>query len=501
MKNIFIISARRSGTHLLTDLIINNFGYKRIDNLLDHDFLTNNNAKEFISEMKKGGRLAWSHFHDYDNFFNRPNIKSKYITDIKRIFNESKIIYIYRDIRDIITSYYYRPYNQKIFKSFNDFYRNCDLRDYTKIANFDNKDNLTLSSILLHNHNNWFSVYFAKTLLELDFSLVKFEDIINKYKSTCIYIANCIDAKIIKKLVDVRLTNIINKDPLIIYTSHDFRKGIIGDWKYLLHPKWARHLKNHSNWTGEDHLNAYLNTKVDNAKKYDKNIKNWKHICNTLEKERKYFQPFSICEHDINWIMHNRYFICDRKLDDIRYRHSVFYKDNYIIKYIRLRKHDVKTTKHVLKVFGLNIIKNIHNVSYIQNIPKVYFADIYNDDYVIIVQERIHEKFIIPNMFGIMNGYTWITKDNLFDKMLNLIEDCMKHNILLYDIIRPFNLALKNDILYYFDLDGIEIYDNITDLKSSVEYMQLINVLNEMDTCWKNKKGYSLLKKYKNIHI
>ena len=58
--NVFIISARRSGTHLITDAIINNLEYERIDESIDYDFLTNDNAESFINEMSKGGRLAWS---------------------------------------------------------------------------------------------------------------------------------------------------------------------------------------------------------------------------------------------------------------------------------------------------------------------------------------------------------------------------------------------------------------------------------------------------------
>ena len=35
-KNVIVVSARRSGTHLLTDLVVNNFGYESINyNYLD----------------------------------------------------------------------------------------------------------------------------------------------------------------------------------------------------------------------------------------------------------------------------------------------------------------------------------------------------------------------------------------------------------------------------------------------------------------------------------
>jgi hypothetical protein len=80
--NVFVISARRSGTHLLTDLIVNNFNYNRIDNSIDYDFLTNENINKFVDTMNSGNKLAWSHYHDYDNFFNK-NLKPRTHPGIK----------------------------------------------------------------------------------------------------------------------------------------------------------------------------------------------------------------------------------------------------------------------------------------------------------------------------------------------------------------------------------------------------------------------------------
>ena len=45
-KNVIVVSARRSGTHLLVDLIVNNFGYESINyNYIDY--------YEYTDEMPK----------------------------------------------------------------------------------------------------------------------------------------------------------------------------------------------------------------------------------------------------------------------------------------------------------------------------------------------------------------------------------------------------------------------------------------------------------------
>ena len=67
-KNIIVLS-RRSGTHLLTDLIVNNFGYESINyNYIDYPKFTDE-MEGFESSMNEGGKVTWSHSHDYKDYY------------------------------------------------------------------------------------------------------------------------------------------------------------------------------------------------------------------------------------------------------------------------------------------------------------------------------------------------------------------------------------------------------------------------------------------------
>ena len=114
-KNVIIVSARRSGTHLLTDLVVNNFGYKSINyNYLDYYKFTDE-MPIFKSLMNKGNRVTWTHAHDFKDYL-KYNHSKEDNGELNKFFSESKIIFVYRDIRDIITSLYQRP---KIKSQFN----------------------------------------------------------------------------------------------------------------------------------------------------------------------------------------------------------------------------------------------------------------------------------------------------------------------------------------------------------------------------------------------
>ena len=107
-KNVIVVSARRSGTHLLTDLIVNNFGYKSINyNYIDYTKFTDE-MDGFESSMSEGGKVTWTHLHDYKDY-HKYNHSIDDQTKLDKFFSESKIILVYRDVRDIITSCYHRP--------------------------------------------------------------------------------------------------------------------------------------------------------------------------------------------------------------------------------------------------------------------------------------------------------------------------------------------------------------------------------------------------------
>ena len=67
-KNVIVVAARRSGTHLLTDLIVNNFGYKSINyNYIDYTKFTDE-MDGFESSMSEGGKVNLVSPHDYKDY-------------------------------------------------------------------------------------------------------------------------------------------------------------------------------------------------------------------------------------------------------------------------------------------------------------------------------------------------------------------------------------------------------------------------------------------------
>ena len=185
-KNVIVVSARRSGTHLLTDLIVNNFGYESIDyNYIDYTKFTGkpkyptSELDTLESHMNEGKKITWSHLHDYKDYL-KYNHSEEDNNKLNRFFSESKIILVYRDIRDIINSIYNRPRYKNKYKSFSDFYDNFDFDGYELIdQKYDN-----ISDLLIQYYKNWFSVYMSKELLGLDIEIVSFEDIMVDYDTT-----------------------------------------------------------------------------------------------------------------------------------------------------------------------------------------------------------------------------------------------------------------------------------------------------------------------------
>ena len=214
-KNVIVVSARRGGTHLLVDLIVNNFGYESIDkNYLDYTKFEWPGLNGLYGWMNEGNKVTWTHSHNYRNFY-----KHNHSVDLgdeeklQKIFSESKIILIYRDVRDIMTSCYHRPHIKNKYTSFSDFYENFDFNGYKS----SDKKHDNFLDLLIDYYKNWFSVYMSRELLDLDMEIISFEEIINEYDSSVNKIAKFL-GHTISKPVDVRLPNKANTD--IKYTTH-----------------------------------------------------------------------------------------------------------------------------------------------------------------------------------------------------------------------------------------------------------------------------------------
>ena len=77
-KNVIVVSARRSGTHLLTDLIVNNFGYQSINyNYIDYAKFTGkpkyptSELDKLVNAFDEGNKITWTHGHDFLDYRKR----------------------------------------------------------------------------------------------------------------------------------------------------------------------------------------------------------------------------------------------------------------------------------------------------------------------------------------------------------------------------------------------------------------------------------------------
>jgi hypothetical protein len=204
--NVIIISHRRSGTHLAMDTILNNFKFDKIYNL---DSLENVNHPLYketstLNLKKIDNKIFKSHMPNIEYFK-----KSNKFNDIKSLYDNSKIIYVKREVKDMLTSFYhyFTGFNKKYKKDIHEFIRDERFTGTIKKQNENFKDNFTIN----------------------------YEDLINDYKQTIKKISNYIGAESYS-LVDVRN----KKEGLISAVS--YRKGIVGDYKNYLNDEDIEYL-------------------------------------------------------------------------------------------------------------------------------------------------------------------------------------------------------------------------------------------------------------------
>ena len=67
------------------------------------------------------------------------------------------------------------------------------------------------------------------------------------------------------------------------------------------------------------------------------------------------------------------------------------------------------------------------------------------------------------------------------------------HNIVLTDLINPYNISYKGGIVKYFDLDGIKSFSSKEKMLNSIEYQNVYGILNKLDILWQKKYNYSIM--------
>ena len=496
-KNVIIVSARRSGTHLLTDLIVNNFGYESINkNYLDYAEFERAGLNGFQELIDVGNKVMYTHTHDYKDYYKR-NHSNDLGDDEKldKIFSESKIILVYRDIRDIINSCYHRPKIKKKYESFTDFYENFDFDGYELIdQSYDN-----IFELLLQYYKNWFSVWMAKEIMGLDMEIISFEEIIEKYDSSVNKIGKFLEQPITnkyfrrKQIVDVRLPNKNNEN--IIYTTNDFRNGKIDDWINTMDYEFGAKLGERYHIELGIGIKCYLeDTKINKyhipeRDKFLINYKDWNseadYINNELKQCKIKLEPF-----DSKNLIKNRYRNAILTKGDFRYFHKVFYYDDYVLKFIypckaTLDKLTFNTTvppssvKQQLAILKTNEI--LYNLGIV---PKLYDVGIYNG-VLFIIQERYEASQVLCSKYNIYpkwDDWQWPVALEVYPKMLSHFNKAIEHNILLTDIVNVYNCALdSNGDLKYFDLDGIKLFDTKEDMLNSEDYKNIMGIFSEVE--------------------
>lgn len=501
-KNVIVVSARRSGTHLLVDLIVNNFGYESINyNYIDYYEYTDEMPK-FTGAMNKGNQVTWTHLHDYKNYYKRPHSKEDLDT-LDKYFSESKIILVFRDIRDVINSCFLRPKYKEKYKTFENFYNTFDYDGYELIdEEYDN-----FFELLLRYYKNWFSVYMSKEILDLDIELVYFNEVIHEYESTVNRIGKFLD-KPVDKLVDIRFKK--NKD--VIYTSNDFRSGKVGEWTKTIQP-WLGH---ELGKRFEVDLGAGIDCFTNDVKiheyhtpertKYESKDTNWKEIELTAEDKLKQFKnKFKFFgEKDIAELIEGRYKQAIKQSSDFRYFHKVFYFDKYVLKFIYPCKATLsrdafhRATPAASKEILSTILQTDDILFDLGIVPKLYHAGLYKG-VLYAVQEKIPEEDIIWKKYNVHPAWgdwkPYVRENTLYPIILKHFMNALDNNIVLTDIVSAYNTSFSDDgKVKYFDLDGIKYFDTRKEMTESIDFKNALGIIKEVDRHYTEKYNQSLIK-------
>ena len=491
-RNVIIVAARRSGTHLLADLIVNNFGYESIDeNYLDFTKFEHPGLNGFQELIDEGNKVTSTHSHNYRDHYKRNHTIDLGIDEkIDKIFSESKIILIFRDIRDIISSCYHRPHIKQNYNSFSDFYENFDNTGYeTPGIDYDN-----LGDILIDFYKNWFSVYMSRELLNLDMEIISFEDIINDYESSVDKVGKFLELPV-QKQIDIRLPN-KNTDG-IKYTTNDFRSGKVGSWSSTMDAKLGEQLADKYNIHIGSSVKCYLEDikinefHIPERNKFQLGTTDWTEEIKKVNAELSEYSFTSII--DSKHLIENRY--ADSKLTtlqtngDFRYFHKVFYYQDYVLKFIYpckavLDKITFNTTVPVASLKQKLVILKTNDILYnLGIIPKLYDVGIYNG-VLYVVQERYEGYQVLCakyNLYPDWDDWEWPVRINVFSQMLKHFEAALEHNIVLTDIVNVYNCAIDDEgNLKYFDLDGIKVYNTRKEMLASEDYKNAVGIIQKV---------------------
>ncbi|MEO1436008.1 MAG: sulfotransferase domain-containing protein [Bacteroidota bacterium] len=201
MQTTFIISHRRSGTHLTIDTIRNNFpGYGEVPLLTDQKILGDPvrlaGFDNLTSWQSAGRGIIKTHFlPQLHNYY--PTTVGKQpdnLPDFKEALANGKKIYVVRDGRDVLVSLF------RYLQSFDDAYQDLDFSAFLMTTN-----HFGPASTEKENRMEFWKNHVKQWLGRKDVLLLKFEALINNYEDAVEQISQYLGLEPLNPLVDVRM--------------------------------------------------------------------------------------------------------------------------------------------------------------------------------------------------------------------------------------------------------------------------------------------------------
>lgn len=221
-KNIIVASHRRSGTHFTIDTLFNNFD---CFNMFEGKPYLNLDSKDNTNSPPEGRFILKTHSTSDIKHFLKSKVpqNNSQITDL---LSNSKIIYVYRDGRDVLLSLY--NYQKKFDKSldgvsFSDFIRQDNTYEKHII-----KEKMSRAKFWANHVNNWSK--------RNDVLLICFDELKENLESVIVKMELFIGEKSKNSLINVSLSkkednDLIDRKISVVRSSISFNKGVSGGWR------------------------------------------------------------------------------------------------------------------------------------------------------------------------------------------------------------------------------------------------------------------------------
>jgi hypothetical protein len=220
-NSVIVASHRRSGTHFTIDTLFNNFDTFKMCN--NKPYLNLDSIEETAKISDESTIFKTHSIADLDKF---ASLKVKENFDaVKNVTDKCKVIYVYRDGRDVLVSLF--NYQKKYDKSLND----------VTFASYIRQDNTFEKHIINEKISRvaFWAKHVSEWSIHSDVLLIEFSQLKSNLARVINKMEHYLDEKAKPKLTNVDLekgvkTPAFKKDKSIVRSSISFNKGKNGAW-------------------------------------------------------------------------------------------------------------------------------------------------------------------------------------------------------------------------------------------------------------------------------